>query len=414
MIVAAVFPIDRFGMEFEADFKPRLRPLEAFPIADGERVGLRDPSGLSDMVITLSGATLHIIAMMDGTKTFQEIRDRFKAAAGVVLPPEKLESMVGELERIRFLDGVGFESYYQSLLEEYQHKSIRDIAQGSALEVDGDLTAVLDEMLADADAVPPPGPVIGLVAPHLDYARGRRCYSAAYAQLRHRPVPDRVVILGTNHFGRSMSVVGTASHFRTPLGLANNDIEFLQRIEKRCGLLRDFELDHLREHSVELQVAWLQHMFGTDSFAIAPFLCPDPCGPTGTAPADARGVDLRNFAEALGDLLADDGQDTLIVAGADLSHVGAAFGDSRSLDAAYLDEIRTLDRRALQNLTVNDPLRWVTTVAENHNPTRICSAGCIFVLAAALRGSSGALLRYHQAVDQASQTCVTCAAVAFS
>jgi AmmeMemoRadiSam system protein B len=185
-------------------------------------------------------------------------------------------------------------------------------------------------------------------------------------------------------------------------------------LEERCGDLCAYELDHLREHSIELQVAWLQHLFGADSCTIVPFLCPDPSGPTGTAPADGEGVDLREFAEVLGELIAEDGRDTLLVAGADLSHVGAAFGDSRRLDDAFLDEIRTHDTRALDKLMDNDPGGWVACVAQDENPTRICSAGSIFVLATVLRDASCTLLQYHQAVDEPSQTCVTCAAVVCS
>jgi AmmeMemoRadiSam system protein B len=416
VIVVDVLSIAGLNMEWDPDFKPRLRPLEAFAIPDGDgsRVGLRDPSGLSDLAISLSGAALHIMTLMDGVNTCQDIRDKFQATLGTVLPSDTLQSMVTQLEQARFLDGSGFESYYQSLLEEYRSKSVRGTPKTSALGIIEDLGAFFDDILADADPPPLPGPVVGLIAPHLDYARGRPCYAAAYATLRNRAKPHRVVILGTNHFGRSTSVVATVSHFRTPLGTTSTDAEFLQRVEGRCGDLRTFELDHAREHSVDLQVAWLQHLFGADSFLIVPILCPDPSGPTGTAPADGRGVDLGEFAEALGDLVADDDHDTLIVAGADLTHAGAGFGDKRPLDTTFKDEIRTLDRGALANLEVNDPARWIACVAKNGNPTRICSAGCIFTLATALRGASGTILRYHQAVDDSSQTCVTCAAVAFS
>jgi AmmeMemoRadiSam system protein B len=198
------------------------------------------------------------------------------------------------------------------------------------------------------------------------------------------------------------------------MGTVRTAVSFLERLEDRCGNLRTYELDHAREHSIELQVAWLQHLFGSDTFEMVPVLCPDPCGPTGTLPVDGQGVDLREFASILGELLADDPQDTLVVAGADLSHVGAAFGDERRLDDAFLEEVRQRDHRALDELQINDPSAFLERVAEQDNATRICSAGCLYVLAAALPDTTGTVLRYHQAVDQASQTCVTCTAVAFT
>ena len=73
-----------------------------------------------------------------------------------------------------------------------------------------------------------------------------------------------------------------------------------------------------------------------------------------------------------------------------------------------------LDRRALDHLEVRDGEGFLRSVAEQDNPTRVCSAGCIFVVATAMHDASASVLDYHQAVDTSSQTCVTCAAVAFT
>jgi AmmeMemoRadiSam system protein B len=322
--------------------------------------------------------------------------------------------MVTHLEDAHFLEGSGFEALYQSLLHEYRNGQTREMPHASALGIIDDSGAMFEEMLADVNGPAPSATVVGLIAPHLDYPRGRPCYTAAYATLRNRPTPARVIILGTNHFGRSTSVVATGNDFATPLGVTPVDRTFLEKLEERCGDLRTFELDHAREHSIELQVAWLQHVFGVDSFTIVPLLCPDPCGPTGTAPLDGRGVDLREFALTLGELVRTDADETLIVAGADLSHVGAAFGDERPLDDAFLDEVQKRDRRALDRLRTGEVDAFLQCVAEQENPTRVCSAGCIFVLATALPDASASILGYHQAVDPSTQTCVTCAAAAFT
>ena len=402
-------------MAWDPEYKPQLRPLEAFPVEDGRgrMIGLRDPGGLSDKVMTLSGAALHIMTLMDGNNTCRQIQDKAAAKLGATLPDHTLQSMINQLGEARFLDGPAFEEFYQGCLAQYRDAGLREMPHASALGIVDSSGAIFDEMLADAERTVLSGPVKGLVTPHLDYSRGRSCYTAGYAALLDRPVPDRIVVLGTNHFGRSTSVVATASDFQTPLGITSTDRAFIARLEERCGNLREHELDHAREHSVELQVAWLQYIFGADSFELVPILCPDPCGPTGTAPIDGKGVDLRDFASALGDLLAPGDGDTLLVAGADLSHCGAAFGDSRALDAEFLEEIRARDRRALTSLLEDNPGGWLDCVSQDGNPTHVCSAGCVFVLAATMRGADGLILRYHQAVDQPSQTCVTCAAVAF-
>lgn len=403
-------------MQWDPTYQPRLRPVEALPLPEGngDSIGLRDRSGLSDAVLTLSKPALHIVSMMDGKTTCEEVRRAFQTWSGQSLPTETLQSILTHLEDAHFLEGPQFDAFYSKQQDEYRSCALRDMPHASALGIVDDSGDLFEEMLAGAQPIESDGVIRGLVAPHLDYPRGRPCYAAAYGALRGREAPGRVVILGTNHFGRATSVVATASDFSTPLGTTRTDLEFLERLEDRCGDLRACEFDHAKEHSIELQVAWLQFLFGATTFKMVAVLCPDPCGPTGTAPCDGNGVDLADFASALGSLIDENGADTLLVAGADLSHVGAAFDDPHDLDEPYRDEVRRHDLDALDYLTRHDPSGMVRHLAERDNRTNVCSAGCIFALATALQDTTGVLLDYHQAVDQETQTCVTCAAVAFS
>lgn len=401
---------------WDETYRPLLRALEAYevPSEDGMNAALRDPSGLADSIIAMSPAALLIVSMMDGSRTCRQIRQEVLTLHGQILPAEKLENIIERLREVHFLEGKEFEAYYQGLQDRYHLAGVRDMRDTEALGITDDSGRLFDELLATTDPKQADVTHRGIVAPHLDYPRGAPCYASAYGSLVGRCVPDRVVVLGTNHFGRSTGAVATSLDFSTPLGTTPNDVEFLDRLEANCGNLRTFELDHAKEHSIELQVAWLQHLFGADRFKLVPILCSDPCGPTGTASYDGQGVDLLTLADALRDLIECNGDDTLIVAGADLSHVGGAFGDDRVLDEDFLGEVRQRDQSTLDHYTSNGPERFRQAVAEGDNPTRVCSAGCMFVLATALSDAKASLLDYHQAVDQPSQTCVTCAAVAFS
>ncbi len=405
-------------MSWDGDHKPRLRPVEAFrpSTLDEGMVALRDRSGLSDVVLSMSAPALHLLSMMDGNHTCEEIRSGFFATFGQSISIETLQSILDHLGTAHLLEGGSFEAHYDSLLTAYRERGVRamPLAAGYGLvDSSGDL---FREMLrADGSSVRvPENQIRGIIAPHLDYSRGANCYAAAYGAIQHRAAPDRVVVLGTNHFGRSTAVVATANAFETPLGRTPCDKEFLDRLQERCGDLRRYELDHQREHSVELQVAWLQYLFGASNFRIVPVLCPNPCGPTGTAPLDGQGVDLREFAVALGELVSDDSADTLLVAGADLSHVGEDFGDDPPIDHAYLARIGEHDRGALRHLELGEPEAFVRYLYERENRTRVCSAGCIFVLAVALEAVRATILRYDQAIDSERRNCVTCAAALFA
>ncbi len=395
---------------------PKLRPVEVFREdgADADTIGLRDVSGLSPVALSMSLAALEILSLMDGQNSCDEICSCFQAKHGQLLSRETLDNMVHHLDEALMLEGPRFESHYQTLLHDYRNQGVRMSAPYAALSGLEHDPGIYEQMIEQAGEPALQSQIVGLVAPHLDYPRGWPCYGLAYATLVNRPKPDRVIILGTNHFGRSTSVVSTGVDFQTPLGRTKTDRGFLDRLENQLGSLRTFELDHEREHSIELQLGWLQHLFGADTFELVAFLCPDPCGPTATAPYDGQGVDLQNFAEVLGALIADDEQDTLIVAGADLSHVGENFGDTQKLDEPFLASIEASDRSALDKYVAGDRSGFIACLSENQNPTRVCSAGCMFALSVALPHASATLLGYHQAVDQDTQTCVTCTAIALT
>ncbi|MCH7525950.1 MAG: AmmeMemoRadiSam system protein B [Planctomycetes bacterium] len=398
------------------DERPKLRPVEAFPLVndEGRMVAVRDPTGLAEAVLTVSEPALYILSLLDGTRTLKTVGEDFVTRYGQLVGDDTLIELVSNLERAHLLDGPEFQAYVNELVTEYRAAPVRKSVYASELGSGQEVSDYLSKMLDGAPSNQHDGNVVGLIAPHLDYPRGEQCYVAAYARLLGRAAPTRAVVLGTNHSGHSTSVVATGKAFETPLGVTQVDTDFLERLESRCGDLRADEFDHRREHSVELQLVWLQHLFGSDAFRIVPFLCPDPCGPTGMKPANGHGVDLRDFAESLAATVQEDDGDTLVVAGADLSHVGSQFGDSSDLDRDFLASVERRDRRCLSYLEEGDAEAFVQAVAEEGNPTRVCSAGCMFVAATVLRDAKPKTLCYHQAFDERTQICVSCSAVAYT
>lgn len=401
----------------DPDFKPRLRYVDAVSVESpqGPAVILHDPRRLAAGQVTVNPVTLFVISHFDGQRTLPQISEALRAQFGQPAPLDQLLGLVESLSEARLLDDETFQTYYQSLVDDYRASPVRAMLGAEELGLDGNAAAVLREVI-DHDPVRRPGPgrIAGIIAPHLDYDRGKPCYSAAYAMLADRPAPQRVVILGTNHFGNGTSIVATGKDFSTPLGVTRTDLPFIEHLESRLGDLRADEFDHQREHSVELQLLLCQQLWGAGpgSFRMAAFLCPDPCGPTGLDPIDGCGVNLRDFAESLGDAIRSDREDTLVIAGADLSHVGQHFGDEDLLEDGFLDAVRRRDEAALALVAANDPAAFIAAVADGENPTRVCSAGCISATLFALSEADVSVLRYHQAVDESKTVGVTCAAAA--
>ncbi len=399
--------------------RPKLRRVEAFPATDegtGPMYVIRDPTGLAEGAFTLSPIAMFILSLMDGQRSLPDIQEVFARHARQLLPSQQLEDIVGQLDQAHFLDSPAFAEYFQSLVEAYRAAPAR-ISGGEASfgAQPGQLGTLIQRMLFDGHKPRPRlnRKLVGLVAPHLDYPRGSPGYSQAYRLVAAAPPPRRVVVLGTNHFGQTFAPVATRKDFQTPFGTTRTDRAFIEGLEERLGVdLCEHELDHQREHSVELQVLVLQHLLGAERFEIVPVLMPEICGPTGTAPFDGKGADVRDFGEALGEMARADDTPTLIVAGADLSHVGWQFGDQRDLDESFLHEVEEKDRQALDALVSQGCEAFAKVLRDRENDTRVCSAGCIYALMTALPGAKAELLTYHQAADRQSGNGVTCAAVA--
>jgi len=393
---------------------PKLRAVERVPGEGDGQIALRDPTGIAEGILTLSPATLFIAAMMDGRHPRVEIQARFMMRFGQMLYSDELEGLIEQLDAAGFLDSPAFAVRRRTMVEAYRAARVRPLRDGASLSGgNGSLEAFLDGMLARA--TPGNDRVVGLVAPHLDYPRGAACYGRAYGDLRRRSDARRFVILGTNHFGETASVVGTRKEFETPWGVVRHDGAFMAEMDRRCGFdLCEGEIDHAREHSIELQVVLLRRALGDREFTIVPYLCPDPCGPTGTRPRRGAGVDLRLFAEQLGELIAGDSIPTCVVAGADLSHVGAYFNDSNPLSEASLAAVRQSDLAALRHVESGDPEAFRGAVAATGNETNICSVGCIYAAALAMARRARPVIRhYHQALTKDISNCVTCAAIDF-
>jgi predicted class III extradiol MEMO1 family dioxygenase len=163
---------------------------------------------------------------------------------------------------------------------------------------------------------------------------------------------------------------------------------------------------------VELQVVWLQHVYGCD-VAIVPLLA-SPIGEFlngGRPPAEAETEPkFRAVAECLGG--AADSGGVMLLASADLAHVGPRFGDRQEVAGRFMAEVEEADRDYLRAVAAG-PAQGLSRLAEHGDPHRICGSACIFALGMALPGARTALLGYHQAITPEMHEAVTYAAMCF-
>jgi len=111
--------------------------------------------------------------------------------------------------------------------------------------------------------VDPDPAITGAVVPHAGYMYSGRTAAHVYAAL---PNADTFIIIGPNHTGYGSLVSVSSDTWSTPLGTVDTDHEMIDAIPRR--LIDIDETAHLDEHSIEVQIPFLQTMF--HDFEIVP------------------------------------------------------------------------------------------------------------------------------------------------
>ena len=104
---------------------------------------------------------------------------------------------------------------------------------------------------------------MGLIAPHAGYVYSGTVAGQGYAQVADRGRPEWAIILGSNHTGMGFPIsIVTDGEWETPLGTSRIATEIAQRLIP--GGARVSPEAFSREHSIEVQLPFLQHLFGLD------------------------------------------------------------------------------------------------------------------------------------------------------
>jgi len=170
-----------------------------------------------------------------------------------------------------------------------------------------------------------PRDIVGLVAPHAGYMASGPVAAHAYHSLAKDGMVDTAVIIGPNHTGYGTSVsVWTTGSWATPLGNAPVDEDAARRLVG--GIVRADESAHIYEHSVEVQIPWLQHLYG---------------GLVRIVPVAMLAQDSKS-AEELGEALAGLEGNVVLIASTDFTHYESQDSATRK-DTSVIDAIRSLD-----------------------------------------------------------------------
>lgn len=385
---------------------PHMRPVQPIGLQkDGKQfIALRDPQMLCKQTMVIPVQVMPVLQFFRGEEDLDAISRRVNA------PVEQLAALVQGLDQVGLLWGPTFERMERDLKEEIAARGAFPMgAAGSLGESAEQCRKRLDAWLAETDDPELDEPVRGLVAPHLDYDRGWPNYAAAYRCIERVERPDRVVILGTNHFGLGDGVVLAEHGFETPLGRVASDAGVVNAMIERLGnpLIID-QLDHMPEHSVQLHLPWIQHRWGDVPVVAA--LVPDPLAPM--VEEDGERITGEQFVQTLREVLDAAGGRTFFIASADLSHVGPQFGEPRPVDDQRRHDVELHDREMMAKFLTGDAEEFLGAMRWCNNPTRWCSVGNMSAALMLARPAGVELIDYRQAVDEQGMVLVSSAAMA--
>ncbi len=403
---------------------PKLRYIEAIPTEmNGERVVcLRDPQNLSEKVLAVSPETLIIISLFDGTRTVHDIQAAVSEKFGDLVRTEDIEGLVGQLDEALFLDSEKFGDYKNRLEADFREAGKRESSHaGLSYPHDpSELNIWLKNFFEKAEKTKPykasPGKLKGIISPHIDFRRGGTSYALAYRELIDSTGADTYIIFGTSHHADVENpFILTRKNFKTPLGEAETDSGFIERLVESCSWdLFEGEISHRTEHSIEFQVAFLQYILnGKKGFRIVPILCNSFYKLVSEGRSPREDERISAFLDSTSEIVSEMGDRVFIIAGADMAHVGLKFGDSEPVNDLTLTRIKERDILSLSFSEKLDAEGFYRSVEEEKDWRKICGLSPIYATLATIEADRGKMLDYDQALEPDTGSVVSFASMGF-
>jgi AmmeMemoRadiSam system protein B len=215
------------------------------------------------------------------------------------------------------------------------------------------------------------------LVPHAGYMYSGQVAGAVFSRLA---LPKRIVILGVRHFprGEPIAILSNGA-WRTPVGDAPIDPLLAKALQAECPLLREDQVAHSAEHSLEVQLPFLQVL--ATGFAFVPI-----------ALGTVRFEDLVSVGEALARVLAAT-PDVLLLTTSDLNH----YEDdetTRGKDHKAIEKLLALDARGLYDTCRNEDIS-------------MCGLGPAVAMLTAVRAlntTHAELVRYGTSADVSGDT----------
>lgn len=210
--------------------------------------------------------------------------------------------------------------------------------------------------------------VRGVIVPHAGYTYSGAVAGSVYARIH---IPETVIILGPNHHGiGSKAALYPPGEWLTPLGNIGIDQQLSAKIKSTSSLVEEDSTAHLYEHSIEVQVPFLQYL--NPDVSIVP-LC---LGFTDFSSCKSLGLSLARAINTYQ-------KEVLIIASSDMSHYQQAE-EARHDDSLVIQEVLKMNPEGMYSIVT---ARGITMCG-------IIPATVMLIAAMALGASMSELIRY--------------------
>jgi len=211
-----------------------------------------------------------------------------------------------------------------------------------------DLETQIDGFLSSVQLPETKGQIIALIVPHAGYQFSGQTAAFGFKELINQQI-DTVIIISNSHQERFEGIsVFEQGYFETPLGRVKIDSDLAKALIKENERIFYKESAHEKEHSLEVQLPFLQRVLS--SFKIVPILF-----------GNSSSQDYQILAQAL--LNNIKGKNVLLIASSDLSHY-FPYQEAKEMDLETIDLILNNKIDQINNACGKDAIKTLMLVTQ--------------------------------------------------
>lgn len=358
--------------------KPKLRMnVEIMPVGDGNFV-VRDIGGYVDESLVVNHVSAIVISMFDGKKSPSEISKIVSSMVGAEISESEVKKIVDVLDEHGFLDSPSFsllkarkKSEFRALPEKPSRFAGKSFPSGGK-EAEEFFSSILEFFPSSEEKAEN---LFAVISPHIEISNGMKIYGKVWNFIRDSlKKPELFFIFGTSHAYSEYPIILTDKDFQTPFGTLKADKDIIRSI---AGVLGDFcfedEIIHRTEHSVEFQAVFIKYLFPTSK--IVPVLC----SASWLYKQDGKKSYDEILEKMFEKVLVNIKNNFVLVAAADLAHVGVRFGDN-PINQYVVSVVRLKDFISLQKFAENSQDGFLDSVMFDQNERKVCGIAPIYTV----------------------------------